>query len=125
MKKILIICIIIVVSIVLGDILLQKYVDTTFDNMIAKLNDIDNSIDNKDESEKKIKELDDMWEENFKRMACYLEHIELEKVKTQIILIKAGIESDDVKFVHEEVERAIYIIDHIKEKETLRIDNIF
>lgn len=125
MKKILIICGVIVASIVLMDIFLQKYVDSTFESMSAKLDEICKNIDNKQACTNKIEELDGLWESNFKKMACYLEHDELEKVKTQIVIIKSGMEIDDKEFVFEEVNRAKYIINHIKEKECLKIDNIF
>ena len=124
MKKILIICFVTVISIIVGDIFLQRFVDSTFDQMSSNLEKMDGYVDNAEECKRQLDELDASWEKNFLKMACYLEHDELEKVKTQIVVIRAGIEADDKMFVHEEINRAIYIIQHIKEKESFRLDNI-
>lgn len=125
MKRILVICFVIIISIVIADVLMQKYVDNTFEMMCNKLGEVENNIDNPDVCKVRIDEINSMWEKNFKKLACYLEHNELEKVKTQLVIIEAGINVEDKEFVFEEVNRAIYIIDHIKHKERLKIDNIF
>jgi len=125
MRRIIVVCVIIIALIVVLDLYLQRYIDNTFDMMSSMLNDISYNLDNNEDSMKKIENLDETWKNNYTRMACFLEHDELEKINTQITVIKAGIEVEDSEFVHEEVERAIYIVQHIKQKESLKLDNIF
>ena len=135
MKRTLVVCIIIIIFIVMSDLLLRKYADNKFDYMIGKLTDINNSIElvddkpemvsNSREGNKKIiEDLESMWEKDYTIMSCYLEHNELEKVKTQMVIIQAGMETNDVSYIYEEVNRALYIIEHIKDKSELKIDNI-
>ena len=135
MKRTLVVCIIIIIFIIMSDLLLRKYADNKFDYMIGKLTDINNSIElvddkpemvsNSREGNKKIiEDLESMWEKDYTIMSCYLEHNELEKVKTQMVIIQAGMETNDVSYIYEEVNRALYIIEHIKDKSELKIDNI-
>ena len=135
MKRTLVVCIIIIIFIVMSDLLLRKYADNKFDYMMGKLTEINNSIElvgdepqmvsNTSEGNKKIiEDLESMWEKDYTIMSCYLEHNELEKVKTQMVIIRAGMETNDVNYIYEEVNRAVYIIEHIKDKSRLKIDNI-
>ena len=40
-------------------------------------------------------------------------------------MITAGIDVEDTEYVYEEINKAIYILDHIKDKNSLKSDNIF
>lgn len=123
MKRILFICIIIIILIVIGDIFFQRKIDKTFDYMISQLKELDDMDDNNLRKEK-INEMDSFWEQYSTSFSCYIEHAELEKIQSQYVVIKAGIEIYDNAYVHEEINRTINIISLIKDKKTLRIDNI-
>ena len=104
MKKELIICLVIICSIVIGDIWLQNY------NKFSK---------------EKVIQVNNEWDKKFNILTCFLEHDELEKVKTQLVVITAGIDVEDTEHVYEEIDKAVYILDHIKDKNSLKLDNIF
>lgn len=125
MKKSLIICILIVLVIVLGDIILQRYINDKFYSITEKLNEIGESYENHEDNIKNIDELNQIWNSSYEIMACYLEHDELEKVKAQLTVMEAAAQIDDFEMVYEETSRAKFIIEHINEKQSLRIDNIF
>lgn len=130
MRRTLIICIIIIIAIVLGDIMLQKYVESVFEPINHTLDEIannlneENEINNKDELKNKMSEVDKLWDSQFKKMACFLEHDELEKVKTQFVVVDSAIEVNDRENAYEEINKAKYIIEHIKQKIRLSINNI-
>lgn len=130
MRRTLIICIIIVIAIILGDIMLQRYVKQVFEPInymldeIANKLDEENEINNKEELKNKMGEVDNLWDSKFKKMACFLEHDELEKVKTQLVVAKSAIEVNDRENAYEEINKAKYIIDHIKQKVNFSINNI-
>ena len=125
MKKELIICLVIVTSIVFGDIFLQKYTNNALDNINEKLIVLKDEIKQSDDIDmSKINEIDEEWEKNFEIFTCYLEHDELEKIKTQLVIISSGMEMNDRDYAYEEIDRAIFIIDHIKSKQMLKLDNI-
>lgn len=130
MRRTLIICIIIVIAIILWDIMLQRYVKQVFEPInymldeIANKLDEENEINNKEELKNKMGEVDNLWDSKFKKMACFLEHDELEKVKTQFVVVKSAIEVNDRENAYEEINKAKYIIDHIKQKVSFSINNI-
>ena len=73
----------------------------------------------------KTNQIYDKWEEDNELLSYYLEHDELEKVNTQIVLVRGFLESDTPGDAIPEIEEGIYIIEHIKEKEKLSIKNVF
>ena len=89
------------------------------DEIKKKDNEIDSKVANK-----KIDDIHKEWDWNYDTLAYYIEHDELEKVTTQMRIIKADFESDLEEEVIPEIEEGIYILEHIKEKETLNLKNV-
>lgn len=125
MKKELIICLIIIFMIIIGDIVLKNYTNNSLGLISQNLEDLKDNLDDKDKSKEKIEDINNAWNEKFNILTCYLEHDELEKVKTQLVIITAGIDVNDTEYVNEEISRAIYILEHIEDKNNFKIDNIF
>lgn len=129
-KKEFIVCVVIVVAIIVGDIFLQKYTKESLNLINEKLSYIKEDLKKgddlkKEEINKKVGEINKEWDKRFNILTCFLEHNELEKVKTQLVSITAGLEIDDKEYVYEELNKTIYILEHIRDKESFRIDNIF
>lgn len=125
MKKELIICLIIIAGIIIGDICLQKYTVESFNNISYKLSEMKASIDNEDENKSRISEINNLWDGKFNILTCFLEHDELEKIRTQLVVITAAINVKDTESAYEEIDKAIYLLEHIREKQSFKIDNIF
>ena len=123
MKKIFFLCAGIVIIIIAGEFFLQRKTFENFDYMIDLLNDIDEKNDTNTKLEN-IEKIESFWKNKYLLMAFYIDHVELEKIKSQIVVIKAGIEKHDEPFVHEEIKRTIYMIEHIKDKIVIKADNI-
>lgn len=129
-KKEFIVCVVIIVAIIVGDIFLQKYTKESLNLINEKLSYIKEDLKKgddlkKEEINKKVGEINKEWDKRFNILTCFLEHNELEKVKTQLVSITAGLEIDDKEYVYEELNKTIYILEHIRDKESFRIDNIF
>lgn len=128
-KKEIIICTIIVIAIVIGDLLLQNYTKDSLNVLNDKLTDIKYILSNNEEKNEEIKniisDVNKEWDKRFNILTCFLEHNELEKVKTQLVSITAGLEVQDREYVYEEVNKTIYILEHIRDKSSIKIDNIF
>ena len=92
MKKELIICLVIICSIVIGDIWLQNYTSKTLDTISTNLETLKEILDDNKYSREKIIQVNDEWDKKFNILTCFLEHDELEKVKTQLVVITAGID---------------------------------
>lgn len=125
MKKELIICLVIIFSIVIGDIWLQNYTSKTLDTISTNLEALKETLDDNKYSREKVIQVNDEWDKRFNILTCFLEHDELEKVKTQLVVITAGIDVEDTEYVYEEINKAVYILEHIKDKNSLKLDNIF
>ena len=129
MKEILISAFILAIIITFG-IVTQNYLEKTADML---LNDIDNLklelIIEKDNENKNVKdniaEIIKKWEKNEKIWANIIMHQELDNIKISLLSLKAYAENKETVDAMAEIERSIFWIGHIKEKEALKIKNIF
>ncbi len=129
MYKEIIISFIIIASIFVLDYLTQKYTDFAINETIDNLYKIKDSIkkdniDNKkavEDTEKKY----DRWLNHHKRLAFYIEHNELEKVETNFVAGKSFIESAKYEDAISELEKTIFILQHINDKYSVNLENIF
>ena len=123
MKKILTICILIILIVISSDFFIKKRIFKDFDYIISMLN----TIDEKNNKEIRTKEIDNLYsfiENEHLLMAFYIDHVELKNIKTQIIIIKASVDESDDAFLHEEVQRTIFNINHLKQKIDFKLENI-
>ena len=129
MYKEIIISFIIIASIFVLDYLTQKYTDFAINETIDNLYKIKDSIkkdniDNKkavEDTEKKY----DRWLNHHKRLAFYIEHNELEKVETNFVAGKSFIESAKYEDAISELEKTIFILQHLNDKYSVNLENIF
>ena len=80
---------------------------------------------NKEDLENQINSILDEWNSRYQKLAYYIEHDELEKVKTELISLKANIDVEEYKQGMPDLDKCVFILDHIKEKSSLQIKNIF
>lgn len=129
MKKEAIITIIIILLIFAGEWITQNYTKKTLgktqDQLRELKEDILNTQNNNSYLIEKTGKIYEDWERENEILSYYLEHNELEKVNTQIILIKGYLESDTPQDSIPDLEEGIYILDHIKQKEVFNLKNIF
>lgn len=126
MLKEIIISIIIVLSIIGLDILTQNYTKETVKNTSEKLSNLKEKINNNEENIlKDIEKIYANWEERREKLAYFIEHDELEKVEKNLTNIKSFIEEDELIMAISGVDEAKYILEHIKEKNALELENIF
>ena len=129
MRREAVITILIILVIIIGEYLTQRYSEETLGGVQDSLGELKEEILS---SEIEVSELIDKtnqiynkWEEDNELLSYYLEHNELEKVNTQIVLVRGFLESDTPEDSIPEIEEGIYILEHIKEKEKLSIKNVF
>lgn len=129
MKKEIIIVFIIVILIFAGHIVTQNYTKAFFDDISTELEKIEEKI-YKDDIEnsnldKEIENIQEKWKSKYDIFAYFIEHDELEKVETQLIAINANIRVKDYDKSIEELEKCKFILEHIKDKDSLKLVNIF
>ena len=127
MKKEAIITIIIIILILAGEWITQNYTNKKLSELQEDLSSLKEEIlaeSDVDSLIQKTEEIYNNWEKENEILSYYLEHNELEKVNTQIILIKGYLESDAPQDSIPDLEEGIYILEHIKEKEAFNLKNI-
>ena len=120
MYKEIIICILVVIFIFSMDLISNNYTKNVFFNINDELSNLRNEITSEDKKEEKIKEkmkeIEEKWYKNIN---------ELEKVQRQITLIKGNIDVKEYNQATPQLEECKFIINHIIDKESFLIRNIF
>lgn len=128
MYKEIIIIVLIVILIIVGNVITQKYTKDTVKIMQENLNDIKEELDKKANTnnvEEKIDKTIQEWKSRNNNLAYYLEHDELEKIESELTALNANILTEDYEQGRENLDRCYFLLEHIKEKETIRLSNIF
>ena len=127
MLKEAIICIIIIIGI-LG---LEYYTQNFTLKAVNEITEIFDKIEERiaknevEEAKDEIKKISDKWEKKQKKLAYYIEHDELEKVHTAIVLMKSYTETQDFPSAMAALEEGKFVIEHIHEKNSFNLQNIF
>ena len=132
MKKELVICLFIIASIVITNIVTQNYTKDCVSQMHQKLDVLkeislnDNLNDNdKEKVKNNITNIENTWNGFQEKLAYYIEHDELEKVETQIWSMKGFSEIGKYDEIVSELEKCVFILEHIEDKTKLNVKNIF
>ena len=129
MRKEWIICIVVVIVVVIVNIITQNYTKKSIEFMNEKLEAFKvNLLKEEKEQEKIEEEMKDImkeWKKKYEKMAYYIEHDELEKVETELTSLNAHIDIEEYEDGMPELEKSIFILNHIKDKFKFDIKNIF
>lgn len=129
MRKEWIICGIVIFLVIIINIITQSYTNKSVEIMDAKLETLKEKLEQEEIEQKVIQEeMQDLmkdWKERYEKLAYYIEHDELEKVETELTSLQANIEIEEYQQGVPDLEKSIFILNHIKEKFKLNIKNIF
>lgn len=121
-----VIIVLIILLIIIGDILTQKFTIKTVTEISREIFSLTESVkNNKDDIQQKLNNIEKVWEKYSEKLAYYIEHNELEKVDTEIVKAKADIEVQNYAIAIENLERCTFILEHIKDNNSLKIVNVF
>ena len=129
MHKELIICLFIILLIISLD-LITKY---STENIVNILNDdlenfkeilIKDNVEQKEVKEK-MGDIMNLWRKKYEVLAYYIEHDELEKVETELTSLSSSIDIEEYDDGVENIDRCIFILNHIQNKYVMEIKNIF
>ena len=120
MTKELVISVIIVVVIIAGDIFTTKYTNKSIETATKSLSKID-----ADKLKEKIKEIRADWNKRHKKLAIYIEHDELEKIETDLAGLNGYLDKEEYGDSMAQLDISVYVLEHIKNKTTLSLINIF
>lgn len=123
------IIIVIIILVITANIITQNNVNKSLEMVSTELKYLRKEIIkeevNRQKAEESIQKIETIWDEQYKKMAYYVEHNELEKVETEITKLKADVEVKNYSFAVENLDNCIFVLNHIKDKSALKIVNIF
>ena len=126
MKKELIICNIVIIIVVIGNILTQNHTKQCVETMDQELRNLREMIIEKEIGIKeKVEQVKETWNAMQEILTFYIEHDELEKVETQLFLLSGEIEVELYEDAIPEIEKCMFILEHIADKTSLNVKNIF
>lgn len=134
MKKETIICIIIVITISVGNIITQKYtkesVETLSNGLEILKTDLKNELDSNEKEAneeilEKIDKIRENWESRHDKLAYYIEHNELEKVESNLTALNSFVQTKEYADAIKELDESVFVLRHIQEKYAFNLKNIF
>ena len=134
MQKELIISIVIIIAIIIINVVANNYTEKSVHYLDDKLDEIkqlsledneNNTTQNKDKIQEKIRKFREDWSKINASMALYIEHDELEKVNTSLVILEQNLILGEYVQGIAELENCKYILNHIEDKESMRIINLF
>jgi len=122
-----IICIIIIIGILGLEFYTQNFTKKTVNEITEIFSKIKDEIGNKDiqQINNEIKYINNRWEEKQKKLAYYIEHGELEKVKTAIVKMESYIQTGNYSSALAELEEGKFVLEHIQDKNAFNLQTIF
>ena len=126
MFKEIVISTIIVISIICLDFVTQNYTKESIEQTSEMLTDLKDKL-NKGENNisDNLNKIIISWDERRNKLAYYIEHDELEKVDTNLTNLKSYIEVSDFYMAISSIDETEYILDHIKQKNSFSLENVF
>ncbi len=127
MYKEILIAILIVVFIYGLDIITNNYTINATNILSEQLEELKQEIKNENNEaiKHKTNEILDEWKKHYNVLAYYIEHDELEKVETELTILKAEQETKQYEECIKEIETTKFILNHIEDKEKFTIQSIF
>lgn len=129
MYKEIIVCILVVILIISMDLLSNNYTKKVFFSINDSLGNLRNEMLKEDKDVNKINDeitkVEQAWNSKLNLLSCYIEHNELEKVARQLTLIKGNIDVEEYNQAVPQLDDCVYVINHIKDNESLLLRNLF
>ena len=127
MYKEIIITILIVVLILGLDIITSRYTANAIVELSKKLDELKTDLDTKSEDniEEKTNNIFTKWREYYDVLAYYIEHDELEKVETQLTMLRSDQNEKQYEECKKEIDTTKFILKHIENKEKFTLKSVF
>ena len=129
MYKEIIICLIIVITIIIGNVITQNYTKDKIEAISADLIQLRQELSNKDidweKSRQYFENINKDWYNMKNNMSYFIEHDELEKVENNFTGLKSFIETQENAEAINELDKGVFTLKHIEDKNSLNLRNIF
>lgn len=102
---------------------LKEAVNWMRDGIISIENKIKENTET--EAQQEFYDLEGRWKEESEQLALFVEHNELEKVSNDIVIIRSNFETNETDKVFENIAELKFMLEHIEEKNQIKLKNIF
>ena len=124
--KIEILIIIIIFSVItILDVFTYKNMEYIVNKYNSKLQKLSVNLNKMDFEENKVIEIKNEWKKDYKILAIYIEHDELEKVGNIISKLYSNVENKQKEIALENVKEIEFLLTHIQNKSILNLQNVF
>ncbi len=126
MKEILVVFLVLII-IITGGIWSQIYLNNTSSELVNNLDSIKKLLEKEDYTSLAIEnnKLYSKWKDKERKWSIIVLHEELDLIEQSLIETKVSIEEHNKDDAMVAIEKSIFLIKHIPEKESIRIKNIF
>lgn len=115
--------ILIIVFVISIEIITEKITNNSLRVISQEITNIEEN------GEKKIEEcvnkLSETWKNEEAKLSCYMEHDELEEISKLINSLKFSSKKNDTEKIEENIDEIKFKMEHIKNKQKVKIKNIF
>ena len=127
MKNESLICIVVIILIAILETVTGNYTKESVEYLKSDLYQIKQEIETEDKKKisEKVMNAKENWKDRANKMAYYVEHDELEKVNVYLVGVESDTETEEYNDAKSELEKCIYILEHIEEKYKFNLKNIF
>lgn len=119
------VCVVVILAIIEFDIIFENHFRTQKNQIENCITELEERLASGEIDEEKSKELYNKWFKFESKASYYIEHDELEKVSIKISLAKKAIEIEEIEEAQNDLEEVRFLINHIYEKDKLKLKNIF
>lgn len=129
--KELIISVIVIAMVCVGSFYMQQYLEQTSNEIIERLELLKQEMKQVKEGKEDTRAVElseevlQMWEKIDKNWSMIVVHEELDNIELSILGVKAAIEAESFDDGLQEIEKSIFLVGHIHEKEAFKLTNIF
>ena len=128
MFKEIFICVLILSMIFVGNYITQSYTLKSVDEISNRLIEIKDEIEKETSEDKKIndkiRDMSSNLEKKHDKLSYYIEHNEIEKLETELTSLKSYVEVKEYDEAINEIDRALFLLNHIKDKHEFNLKTI-
>lgn len=114
--------ILIIVFVISIEIITENITNNSLKIMSQEIEKVENEEDKLEEATSKLSET---WKKEEAKLSCYMEHDELEEISKLINSLEFSSKNDDMEKIDENINEIKFKMEHIKNKQKIKIKNIF
>lgn len=115
--------ILIIVFVISIEIITEKITNNSLRVISQKITNIEENGEEK--IEESVNKLSETWKNEEAKLSCYMEHDELEEISKLINSLKFSSKKNDTEKIEENIDEIKFKMEHIKNKQKVKIKNIF